>query len=369
MQTTLGKILVIGAALTVLGAGCGASSGSQGPDGGLFRSVDGGNTWTAQSRVLTTAATPLSFGGFDVNTFTVDPKDPKSMWVGTSANGIFYSFDGGEGWQQAKNFAPAELQLTTASVNNIAVDPENKCLVYATVIAPTGKSYLIRTADCSRNWGVVYTLTDLKDAQLRSVAINPANSKQLFLGDTVGNVYRSSNAGASWENVARFEDRAVRTIVAHPNGQTVFVGTSRGGLRASFDGGTTWGAVDLKKFAGAEEVYAIALDPAKSTSLLIGTKYGILRSDDLGTAWTALELLTGPQETQILSLAVSPKNSNRIYYSTPKGFYRTDDGGKSWATKRVPTARIIKTLWVNSGLVNGVDTEFVWFGGWRPPQQ
>lgn len=369
MRTKLTKFLVSGAAVILLGAGCASNTPATGPDGGLFRSVDGGTKWESKSRVLTVSAQTASFAALDVNAFAVDPKDSKSMWVGTSANGIFYSFDGGDSWQQAKNFAPAELQLTAAIVNGIAVDPENKCLVYATITAPNAKSYLIRTSDCSRTWGILYTFNELKDEQLRAIAINPTNPKQLFLGDTAGDVFRSNNAGVSWENAVRFNDRAIRNIVIHPNGTTVFAGTARGGLRMSYDAGATWEQADLKQYAGADEVYSVALDTAKGTGLLIGTKYGILRSDDLGQTWTALELLTGPQETQILSVAVNPKNSNRIYYGTPKGFYRTDDGGKSWSTKRIPTARIAKTLWVDVQKVGTADVESVWFGAWRAPQQ
>lgn len=368
MRTKLAKLFVVGLGAVLLGAGCSSASTSTGPDGGLFRSADGGTTWQSKSRVLTSTGQAASFAALDVNTFAVDPKDPKAMWVGTTANGIFFSFDGGEGWQQAKNYSPAEIQLTESIVNGMVVDPENKCQIYATITAPTGKSYLIRTSDCSRSWGILYSFNEAKEAQLRAIAVNPANPKQLFLGDTAGDVFRSNNGGGSWENVVRFEDRAIRTIVVHPNGQAVFVGTARGGLRVSYDAGSTWELADLKKYAGAEEVYTVALDPSKGSSLLIGTKYGILRSDDLGKTWTALELLTGPQETQILSLAVSPKNSNRIYYGTPNGFYRTDDGGKSWATKRIPTQRIVRQLWVDSEKINGVDTEFVWFGAWRAPQ-
>ncbi len=368
MHIKLTKLVVCGAAAVLIGVGCAGKTPATGPDGGMFRSTDGGTKWESKSRLLTTG-TPASFTALDVNTFAVDPKDPKSMWVGTSASGIFYSFDGGDGWQQAKNFTPAELQLTKSIVNGLAVDPENKCLVYATIRAANAKSYLIRTNDCSRSWGVLYTFSELQGEQLRAIAINPLNSKQLFLGDSAGNVFRSNNAGASWENIVRFDDRAIRSVVVHSNGSTIFVATSRGGLRISHDNGNIWEQADLKKYSGAEEVYTIALDAAKGTGLLIGTDYGILRSDDLGKTWSALELLTGPQETQIVSLAVNPKNSNRIYYGTPKGFYRTDDGGKSWATKRIPTGRIAKAMWIDVQKVGAVDVESLWFGAWRAPKK
>ncbi|OGH60533.1 MAG: hypothetical protein A2848_02815 [Candidatus Magasanikbacteria bacterium RIFCSPHIGHO2_01_FULL_50_8] len=368
MKKTLYQSLIGAAALVLLGAGCGGSAASTGPDGGIFKSVDAGTTWVSKSRLLT-VGTPASFAPTDVTTVVVDPKDPKAMWVGTSANGIFYTFDGGEGWLIAKNFAPAELMLTESIVNGLAVDPENSCVVYATITAPTTKSYLIRTVNCGRSWGVLYAFNELKEEQLRAVAVNPSNPKQLFLGDTAGDVFRSDNAGASWKKVVRFEDRAIRTIAIHKNGN-VFVGTARGGLRMSYDAGENWQQAELKQFAGAEEVYAIAFAPANPTRLLIGTKYGILRSDDLGKTWTAYELLTAPIETQILSVAVNPKNSNRIFYGTPSGFYRTEDDGKTWTTKRMPTTRVPKNILVDVQKgADGAAVELLWVGMWRPPQK
>lgn len=363
------KLCAASAALILLGAGCSVGgSAPAGPDGGVITSVDAGTTWGAKSRLLTTAA-PSSFASVDVNVIAQDPNDPKAFWVGTMMNGIFYSFDGGEGWLQAKSYAPAELALTQTIVNGIAVDPSSSCTVYATVTAPSTKSYLVRTTNCGRSWGVLYGFNELKEEQLRAVAIHPKNSKLMYLGDTAGDVFRSDNAGASWKRVARFEDRAVRTIVVHPDG-AVFVGTARGGLRMSYDNGENWQQAELKQFSGAEEVYVIALAPANPNRLLIGTKYGILRSDDLGKTWSPYELLTAPKETQILSLGVNPKNSKRIFYGTPSGFYRTEDDGKTWTTKRLPSTRIPKNILVeNTKSADGAAVERLWVGMWRPPQQ
>lgn len=368
MRTTITKLVLLGATALLIGAGCATNTAPTGPDGGVYKSVDGGTTWVSKSKLLTTGAA-ASFAPTDVNVFAIDAKDPKSMWVGTMANGIFYTFDGGEGWLQVKNFAPAELQLTQSIINGIAIDPENSCQVYATMTAPTGKSFLIRTTNCGRTWGVLHAFNELREEQMRAVAINPSNSKQIFLGDTAGNVFRSDNAGGSWKNLTRFDDRAVRTIVVHKNGN-VFVGTARGGLRMSYNGGETWERAALKGYTGSEEVYVIALDPSKAERLLIGTKYGILRTDDLGKTWSAYELLTAPNETQILSLAINPKSSSKIYYGTPAGFYRTEDDGKTWTTKRIPSARIPKSIMIDVQKgADGKDVENLWVGQWLPPPQ
>lgn len=363
MRTKL-FISFFGAALILTGLGCGTTAG---PNGGIFRSTDGGVTWSAKS-TLASATAPASFATLDINTLAVDPQDARSLWAGTMTAGILYTFDSGESWLSAKNFAPAELQLTQSRVNGIAVDPANSCLVYATITSPNGKSYIIRTLTCGRSWGLLYT-NEKTDEQLQTIAINPANHLQIFVGSSTGNVFRSENGGGSWVNVKNFNGVGVRTIVFNPSIQNeLWAGTRQGGLWKSTDAGANWLPMDLKKFDGAKDVYSIAFDTTKNSTLLVGSRYGIVRTDDGGASWEALPLLTAPKETQILSIAINPKNSKRIFYGTPKAFYRSEDGGQTWTTKRVPTTRSVKNLLVTLATVGGVDTETLWIGAWQAAQ-
>lgn len=356
------------AGFVLLGAGCATSSAA--PDGGVYRSVDAGVKWESKSDVLATKGKISGFAPLDVNVFATDPSDQNALWVGTMTNGILFSFDGGEGWSQAKNFSPSELALTEARINGIAVDPISGCVAYATVTNPAGKSYIVRTNNCGRSWGLLYT-SEIAETQLQAIVINPTNHLQILVGDSVGNVFKSDNAGGSWVKVLKVEDRGVRTIAYDPkNTAVVFAGTKLGGLWKSEDSGQSWKRVGvLNKYPGSEDVYSIAVDPSVANSLLIGTHYGILRSTDGGANWEALPLLTAPGETQIVSLAINPKDSRRVYYGTPTSFYRSEDGGQTWTTKRVPTTRVIKALNVSIQKIADKDTEVLWLAAWRPPQQ
>ncbi len=373
MKTFTAQISIIGVALVLLGAGCG-SSGPQAPDGGLLRSADGGTAWQQKSNVFIAggSASAATFAALDVNVFVADPTHPHSLWVGTMNNGILYSFDGGDGWLSARTITPTELSLTTSRVNGITVDPKNECAVYA-VISPlsgpqTGKSFVIRTTNCGRAWNLVYT-NELADSVFSAIAFNPFNDKELFVGDTNGNLIHYDIPADSWRKITRFENAGVRSIVPNPKKEgEYFVALKAGGLAHTIDNGTTWSNPNFKQFRGANDVYVIALDPSKADSLLVGSKYGILRSDDSGNTWTPLPLLTAPGETQILSLGINPTNPNHIFYGTPKAFYRSDDHGANWTNKRVPTARVIKNILVQQEKVAGIDTELLWIGAWSAPQ-
>ncbi len=377
----MSKKLLFGFGVTMfllLGAGCGGQT--VGPDGGVLKSTDAGAQWASKSAVLTASGQKVSFNTVDVFTLVIDPSDAQAMWAGTSANGIFYTFDGGEGWLMAKKYAPSAANLMASRVNAIAVDPTNSCIVYATTVNPANQSFLMRTLNCGRSWLAINS-NELGDRHLTSIAINPMDRLQIFLGNSVGDIFRSDNAGGSWTKLTRFEDKRIRAIVVHPKKKgVVYSATALGGLRRSADSGKTWTRVDSDKFGGMEDVFSIAIDTSKDDALLVGTEYGILRSENGGGVWEPLTLLTAPRETNILSLALNPRNPNMIYYGacsaqgTGCGFYRSSDAGKSWNTKQVPSSRLFKTLLVQSADVANAqgqkqELETIWLGTWRNPQQ
>ncbi len=367
MKTSILKIGVFATALIALGAGCSAAA-TQGPDGGVIRSTDGGLTWQLKSDIYTVGGKVLSFNTTDVNTLVADPNDSRSFWAGTMTNGILYSSNGGEAWSPSQVYSPAELQLTQARVNGIAVDPTNSCAVYATITAPSMQSYLIRSVNCGHSWGLVYT-NERAGSQLQAVAFNPLQNTEMYVGDSIGRVLRSTNAGGSWQPAGDFGGSIVRQIVMHPkhNGE-IFVATRLGGLYHSVDHGVTWVRADFKAFRGADDVYQIVLDPAAENSLLVGTKYGILRSTDSGATWNALKLVTAANEVQIISLAVSPKNSQHIFYGTPTAFYKSEDGGVTWNNKHVPTHRVIRAILIDPAKA-AADPETIFVAAWQLPQQ
>lgn len=365
MHSSVSKLCALGTAFILLGLGCGSTT-PQAPDGGVIRSADGGLTWQLKSDIYTTAGKVASFVNIDVNTLVADPNDSKTMWAGTMVNGLLYTTNGGEAWTPITTYSPADLMLTQARVNGIVIDPTNSCIVYATITAPTAKSYVVRTTNCGRSFGLVYT-NEAAETQLQAIAINPFHNLEMYIGDSGGNVLRSTNGGGSWQKAGRFGG-AIRAIALHPKHDgELFIGTKAAGFWQSPDHGQTWNMANLKAFRGAEDVYAITLDPSQGNSLLIGTKYGILRSNDGGVNWEALALLTAPNETLVLSVAVAPKNSQHIFYGTPAAFYKSEDGGKTWTNKRVPTHRVIKAILVDPSKA-GTEPETIWIAAWQLPQ-
>ena len=83
---------------------------------GVFRSVDGGETWSDFNAGLI---------NLYISDLAVDPLNPNKMFAGTFGNGVHRSVDGGHNWHQALN------GLGHTYVYSLAIDPQNPGTIYA----------------------------------------------------------------------------------------------------------------------------------------------------------------------------------------------------------------------------------------------
>ena len=84
-----------------LSLGTGSNTGSGGAtDGGVFKSLNKGGNW-AQKTLIQSVGAKRSFAAVDIISLAFDPSDHKAIYAGSLANGLFYSYDGAEGWQVA----------------------------------------------------------------------------------------------------------------------------------------------------------------------------------------------------------------------------------------------------------------------------
>src|SRR5262249_10252373 len=142
--------------------------------------------------MLTAAATaeqpwqPVGPEGGTVRSLAFDPKNPDRIFLGTSAGALYLSQDNGKTWTRfARLGTPAEMVL-----DHIVIDPgdaKNMFVAAWNAQLPSSDGDLFRSKDAGKTWEIV---ADLHGKSLRALSIAASDSKVLVAGALDG-IYRS----------------------------------------------------------------------------------------------------------------------------------------------------------------------------------
>lgn len=348
------RLLLLAAAVILLGQGClgGSKPTAKGPDGGVFKTTDRGAAWT-QKRVLIEGAKGVSIGDTVVTTMAFDPQDRLAIYAGTEERGLIYTLDGGESWQTSKG-------LPKARVESVAVDPKDKCTVYATMV-----NQIYKTVNCGRDWQRAW-FDPKTDKVFTRVLVDWFNPTILYVGTSDGDVFKSTDGGQNFL-VSKRADAPITSLVIDPrDSRSVWAGTRGDGIWKTLDGGQTWLPIkqQLADFEGARRPTQIVIDAQAASLVYAVSKYGILTTKDGGETWTPMQLTSLPNTVEIRSLAVNPKNNKEVQYVTQNTFIFSSDAGVTWNSKKLPSARIANVL-----LVDPQQGNMLYLGMGKAPKQ
>ncbi|MFD7324343.1 glycosyl hydrolase [Streptomyces sp. NPDC059875] len=134
-----------------------------------------------------------------------------------------------------------------------------------------------------------------------AIAIDPTDTKTVYLGTANGGVWKSTDRGLTWTPKSDFQrSLAIGTLAIDPNDHLhIVAGTGEfqssadtyygSGLLSSTDGGDTWTELGIGHFERAE-ITRLVFDPTDSTGqrLLLSSSIGVCESTDGGVNWTVL---------------------------------------------------------------------------------
>lgn len=353
--------LILFAALLVLVpmlSGCSLSVTSKGAkiisaaDGGIFLSENKGESFVQTSAVPTINGQVRSLGLEDVKDITVDPNDPQTLYLAVSGKGLWTTSNIKNGWSRLEN-------LPDNDVNLVRVDPESKCTLYT-----LSDNQILKTTNCGKDFKQVYQ-DDNPDTILTTIAIDWYNSRNLYVGNSRGDILKSIDAGNSWRLIKKLESNSpvTKLIISPQDSRRIFVASVRGEVFSFISNTNTnpansgeveanFAVNDWQDFNSVINSLNLGrnyrgLVIANNGTLFLASKNSIARSKDQGITWEKLNLLPTDTETSINALEINKDNPNEIYFVTDNTLFRSSDGGVSWNTKKLPTGRSGSKLLVN----------------------
>ncbi|MBI3934283.1 MAG: hypothetical protein HY316_06295 [Acidobacteria bacterium] len=359
---------------TVAYAAIGYFSGS--PENGIYRTTDGGETWTRLSGGLPELST---VGRVAV---AVAPSSPATLYTlianarDFKLNGLYRSLNGGDTWGRLGGLSQDVLTEDGAGQGAfnlcLEVDPRDAGVVYA------GGSDLWKSTDFGSNWANLSLTAGLQEDP-HEIVFDPSDWQTFYLVGDSG-VWRSSDGGKKFTNLnLTLAITQFQGVGLHPSNPNLAVGGTQDNGTVLYRGGSLWdqgrpgdsGAAFFDA-ANPQTIYTVSRylsvrrsddggktfhliaegldpsdrvqfyppflpDPNQPEVLYLGT-HRLWQSRDRGDHWSPLSGdLTGGASETISALAVAPSSSLVIYAGTSDSLVRvSQDGGLAWR----PTAAI-----------------------------
>ena len=291
-----------------------------GPESGLFKSTDGGETWVKLEKGLPTTAQGLGRIGF-----CIAPSDPNRLYATVDAGdkpGIYRSDDAGASWQLIQS--DPRYWGRGADFAEVKVDPTNKDIVYSANVV-TWKS-----TDGGINWTAFRGAPGGDD--YHRIWINPNNNKIILFASDQGAII-TVNGGetfSSWYNQPTAQFYHVSTDNAFP--YNVYGGQQESGSVGIVSRGND-GFITYREWhpVGVEEYGYVAADPLDH-NIIYGGK---ITRHDKRTGQTqniAPEAVRSGKYRFIRTAPVlfSPIDPKTLFFAG-NVLFKTRDGGMNWS--------------------------------------
>jgi photosystem II stability/assembly factor-like uncharacterized protein len=328
--------------------------------GGVWKTTDGGETWNpvADSALKTSS----------VGAIAVAPSNPDVVYVGMGetqlrgniiqGDGVYKSADGGKTWTHAG------LRETMA-IARIRVHPSNPDIVYVAALGnpygPSRERGVFKSTDGGKTWTT--TLFRNEKAGAVDLAMDPENPDVIYAslwevyrtphslssGGPGSGLFKTTDGGAHWAEITRKSGLPKGIVgkigisVSGADSDRVYaiVEAEDGGVFASDDAGETWTLVNDDRRLRQRAFYytRIYADPkAKDTVYVLNV--GFFRSTNGGKTIEAIRVPHGDNH----DLWIAPDNPKRMINSNDGGANVSTTGGESWTDQEYPTAQFYHVI-------------------------
>jgi len=322
--------------------------------GGVFKTTDGGLNWTPMSDKY--------FGG-TIGAIGIAPSNPDVVYVGggefpirgnvSHGDGMWKTTDGGKTW--------TNIGLNdTRQIAKVRVHPTNPDLVYVAaqghVWGPNAERGIFKSVNGGKSWTKVLFRDDSTGAA--DLAMDPTNPNILYAGlwqahrkpwmlvsgGKGSGMFKSVDGGDTWTEITRnaglpaglWGNIGISVSGANPRRVYAIIEANEGGVFRSDDAGATWTRVNEERKLRQRAWYytKIYADP-KNADVVYASNVQFQVSRDGGKTWSNISTPHGDSH----DLWIAPDDPMRMIEANDGGANVTTDGTRSWTEQDFATAQ------------------------------
>ncbi len=318
--------------------------------------VGSGGVWKTNNRGTTWNPVFDSEGSYSIGCITIDRNQADTVWVGTGENisgrhvgfgdGVYKSLDGGKSWT---NMGLKDSQ----HIGQIVVDPRDSNVVYVAAQGPLwssgGERGLFKTTDGGNTWKLILSAGEYTGAN--EVHLDPRNPDIIYAslhqrfrnvaalmdGGPESGIHKSTDAGKTWRELSNgipAQDKGKIGLSISPLDPNVVYATIElaqrtGGLWRSLDAGESWEKRSDEVYSGTgphyyQEIFASPHD--------VDTVYqvapALYKTTDGGKTMQAVKNRSVHGDYH--SVVFDPANPEYLMVGTDGGVYESFDGAANW---------------------------------------
>jgi len=331
--------------------------------GGLFRTTDSGANWTP----ITDGKIPLGSTG----SVAVADSDPNVIYLGTGSDsvrsnvstgrGVYKSIDGGQTWTFAGLY-------NAGQIGAVRIHPTNPDIVWVAsggdIFKPNEERGVFKTTDGGKTWRKVLFISDQVGAM--DVELQPGNPDVVYAwmsrlerkpwtiisGSHEGGFYKSTDGGEHFTKIATglpnelIGKANLAVTAANPNRVYALIEAKPGGgFYVSEDAGQTWVLINSQGSLIQRPFYYTTLgaDPTNADVVYAGAE-GFFKSTDGGKTFTTFRTPHGDNH----DIWINPKDGQIMIQANDGGANVSTDGGRTWSSQmNQPTAEIYG-IWLDN---------------------
>ncbi len=318
--------------------------------GGVYKTTDGGQNWMNVSDGY--------FKTGSVGAVTVAPSDANVIYAGmgetcirgnmSAGDGMYKSVDGGKSW--------THIGLPESHfIGEIAVHPENADVAWVAVLGHAfgtegnQERGVYKTTDGGQTWDKVLYHNERTGAV--DIEVDPTNPRVLYAslweayrnpwkmssGGEGSGLYKSTDGGETWTNISQRPGMpkglmgkiGVAVSPVNPDRVWAMIESKNGGVFRSDDSGQTWDRINKERNLRQRAwYYTHIVAGTESENTVYVLNVGMYKSTDGGESFESIDTPHGDHH----DLWIDPNNSERMVVADDGGGQVSYNGGKSWSS-------------------------------------